>query len=34
MRHEHVWRLRAVDHEDGVTISEYGCDSCQEVQFR
>lgn len=31
--HEHTWRLRDVDHTDGTTVREFGCDTCPAVWF-
>ena len=31
--HDHEWHLRSIDFNDGVSVREFGCDSCDSVWF-
>lgn len=31
--HEHTWRLRSIDFNDGASVREFGCGSCDSVWF-
>jgi len=32
--HDHDWRLRSVDYDDGLEVRRYECASCEDVSFR
>jgi hypothetical protein len=32
--HEHTWELRAVLHDDGTAVNEFGCTGCEAVTYR
>ncbi|WP_182523701.1 hypothetical protein [Nocardioides dongkuii] len=33
VEHEHEWRLRGVEFDDGGSVREFGCGSCDAVWF-
>lgn len=32
--HEHDWRLRSVEYDDGLEVRRYECGACEDVLFR
>jgi hypothetical protein len=31
--HDHVWRLRAVEYDDGLEVHRYECSDCDDVLY-
>jgi hypothetical protein len=32
--HDHDWRLRSVEYDDGLEVRRYECVACEDVSFR